>query len=304
MRHLALLLLVVPLAAPVAARAATTTTTTITADTPDPSAANAPVTVSYTVTGDGSPAGNVFVTDGEDSCTGTVAAGQCSLSPSTSGARTLLATYDGNDANEGSTSEGEPHLVNTPPVITVLTGGACTSTMATTMRLSVTDADGNPTTVSIIPSPTSPIASLALGGTGTDRTLAVTAHAPGLVNFLLLASDGLSGSGQRSITVKVGGNGSETITGGAGTDVLFGVNGADTLNGMAGADYICSGNGTGTTAGGDGNDTLDGQNGVDVMQGGNDNDVINGGNGNDRFSGGLGTDTFLDFTRGDTTDGT
>lgn len=280
------------------------TTTTILADTPDPAPAGTAVTVTYAVEGEGAPTGDVTVSDGTDSCTGTVAAGQCTVTLTTSGARTLRATYAGDAGNAGSVSDGVPHMVNSPPVLTVLAGGRCTSTMGATVRLSVTDADGDPVSVSILPNPASPIASLALSGTGTDRTLTVTAHSAGGISFLLLASDGQSGSGQRAVTVRVGGNGGETINGGAGTDVIFGVNGTDTLNGNGGADYVCSGNGTGTTNGGDGNDTMDGQHGDDVLNGGDGDDFLIGGKGNDRFSGGLGTDTILDFSKGDTTDGT
>ncbi|MEZ5426428.1 MAG: choice-of-anchor Q domain-containing protein [Pyrinomonadaceae bacterium] len=89
------------------------TMTTITADTPDPSNEGQSVTVSYTVTsGAGTPTGNVTVTDGVDSCTGTVAAGQCSLTLNTSGSRTLTASYGGDMNFNPSTSAGEPHTVN------------------------------------------------------------------------------------------------------------------------------------------------------------------------------------------------
>jgi CSLREA domain-containing protein/uncharacterized repeat protein (TIGR01451 family) len=104
------------------------TTTTITADTPDPSVRGAAVAVSYTVTanapGAGTPTGNVTVSDGVDSCTGTVAAGGCSLTLSTLGARTLTATYAGDSNYNGSTSAGEPHTVNKPDTTTTITSDA------------------------------------------------------------------------------------------------------------------------------------------------------------------------------------
>jgi CSLREA domain-containing protein len=100
------------------------TTTTITSDTPDPSAGGQSVTVQYNVTvnapGAGIPTGNVTVSDGVDSCTGTVAAGQCSITLTTGGARILTATYAGDGNFNGSTSAGEPHTVdNTPPAVTI-----------------------------------------------------------------------------------------------------------------------------------------------------------------------------------------
>src|SRR5262249_13216831 len=78
------------------------TTTAITSDSPDPSDVGQAVTVNFTVApaapGAGTPTGNVTVSDGVDSCTGTVAAGTCSIALTTSGARTLTASYAG-DAN-------------------------------------------------------------------------------------------------------------------------------------------------------------------------------------------------------------
>ena len=94
------------------------TTTTITADTPDPSTVGQSVTVSFSVIanapGAGSPTGNVTVSDGVDSCTGTVAAGTCSFALTTAGVRTLTATYAG-DVNFNSTvSAGVAHTVTVP----------------------------------------------------------------------------------------------------------------------------------------------------------------------------------------------
>ena len=103
------------------------TTTTITADTPDPSTVNQPVTVSYTVTvnapGAGIPTGNVTVSDGVNSCTGTVAAGQCVITLTTAGARTLTATYAGDANFNGSTSPGASHTVLSPTAASVSISG-------------------------------------------------------------------------------------------------------------------------------------------------------------------------------------
>jgi hypothetical protein len=92
------------------------TVTTITSDTPDPSAGGQGVSVHFTVTvsspGAGTPTGNVTVSDGVNSCTGTVASGQCSIALTTNGARTLTATYAGDSNFNGSTSAGEPHTVD------------------------------------------------------------------------------------------------------------------------------------------------------------------------------------------------
>ncbi|MBN1657755.1 MAG: Ig-like domain repeat protein [Anaerolineae bacterium] len=87
-------------------------TTTITAHTPHPSAMGQAVTVHYSVTAAcATPTGNVTVSDGEVSCSGTVAAGHCTLALSTAGTRTLTATYAGDDNLNGSTSAGVEHTV-------------------------------------------------------------------------------------------------------------------------------------------------------------------------------------------------
>ncbi len=94
------------------------TTTTITADTPDPSVFGQGVTVSFTVAanspGGGTPTGNVIVTvsGGAETCTGTVAAGQCTLALTALGNRTLTAAYAGDSNYNGGTSAGAPHTVN------------------------------------------------------------------------------------------------------------------------------------------------------------------------------------------------
>ena len=91
------------------------TTTTITSDTPDPSEAGSPYTVSWivavTAPGSGTPTGNVTVSDGTVGCSAAVAAGSCLLTSISSGAKTLTATYAG-DSNFNSSSGTEPHSVN------------------------------------------------------------------------------------------------------------------------------------------------------------------------------------------------
>src|SRR5205085_1437647 len=92
------------------------TTTAITSDAPDASVAGQSVTVNFSVAvtapGGGTPTGNVTVSDGTTSCTGTVGAGTCSLTFTTAGAHPLTATYAGDSNFNGSTSAAEPHTVN------------------------------------------------------------------------------------------------------------------------------------------------------------------------------------------------
>lgn len=92
---------------------ATPTTVINAADLAASSNVGSPYTFRYTVTppGVGTPTGNVLVTDGTDSCTGTVAAGSCSLTSSTAGAKTMYAAYSGDGNFEGSFSAGGAHTV-------------------------------------------------------------------------------------------------------------------------------------------------------------------------------------------------
>ncbi len=95
------------------------TVTRIESDTPDPSAIGQLVTVHYSVTsGSGTPTGDVVVSDGTDSCLGTVEDGRCSLSLSTLGHRLLAASYAGNGTFCPS-SHGEPHTVRTATLTTI-----------------------------------------------------------------------------------------------------------------------------------------------------------------------------------------
>lgn len=88
-------------------------TTAITGHTPDPSKVNTEFTVTFTVSSTiGTPSGDVTVSDGTDSCTGTLAAGSCELIPTTTGHKTLTAAYAGDSNFNTSTSSGVLHIVN------------------------------------------------------------------------------------------------------------------------------------------------------------------------------------------------
>jgi uncharacterized repeat protein (TIGR01451 family) len=92
------------------------TLTTIMSETPDSSPVGWPVTVAFSVAPAppalGTPTGIVTVTDGVDSCTGTVAEGACSLTLTTPGERTLMASYEGDGGFNASVSALEPHAVH------------------------------------------------------------------------------------------------------------------------------------------------------------------------------------------------
>jgi hypothetical protein len=93
-----------------------TTVTTITGDSPDPSVVNGTFTVSVTVTGGSStPTGIVNISGANTNCTITLSSsgsGSCStVNFTTSGAKTLTATYLGDNTHAAS-SDTEPHQVS------------------------------------------------------------------------------------------------------------------------------------------------------------------------------------------------
>ncbi|MGD8405866.1 MAG: Ig-like domain repeat protein [Anaerolineales bacterium] len=87
---------------------------TITSDDPDPSNRNQAVSVDVTVTGDDEiPTGNVEITGATTNCTITLTdgSGSCNVSFSTSGTKTLRASYIGDDLY-GPSSDTESHVVS------------------------------------------------------------------------------------------------------------------------------------------------------------------------------------------------
>lgn len=159
---------------------ATGTTTSITSDAPDPSVAGQTVPVQYSVapaSGTATPTGTVTVSDGTISCTGTVASGQCSLTFTSAGDRSLTASYSGDSTFKPSTSAPESHSVNspnTPPTATVINGQCPAANIASGLiNLTLFDADGDPLTLtwaannnpSLVPN-----AGIVLGGTGANRS--------------------------------------------------------------------------------------------------------------------------------------
>ena len=127
----------------------TASTTTITGQTPNPSSVGQAVAVTFTVTGSGgTPTGNVTVSDGVgDSCTGTVAAGSCSLSFPTAGTKTLTANYGGDSNFSSSTSAGLTQTVtaSTTTTITGQTPNPSSVGQAVAVTFTVTGSGGTPT---------------------------------------------------------------------------------------------------------------------------------------------------------------
>jgi len=107
------------------------TTTTITSDLPDPSVVGQTITVNFTVAVV-SPGAvlaptaltqNVTVSDGSNSCFGTLTSGSgsCTLTFTTAGPYNLTATYDGDVNFKTSTSSSVAHTVNQADTTTTIT---------------------------------------------------------------------------------------------------------------------------------------------------------------------------------------
>jgi hypothetical protein len=127
------------------------TTTTITSGDPDPSVLGEAVKVTFTVAPvasvSGTPTGSVTVSDGVDSCTAPVAVGGCELRLTTVGARTLIATYDGDSNFNGSTAAAEHGVdrIGTASAITSDTPNPSVVGQAVTVHYSVSASGGSGT---------------------------------------------------------------------------------------------------------------------------------------------------------------
>jgi len=180
---------------------AAATTTAITGHTPSPSAVGQAVAVTYTVTSaGGTPAGNVTVSDGTVNCVGTVAAGSCTLTPTTAGAKTLVATYGGNSNFAGSASTGTAHTVNAAATTTTITGDTPDPSVvgqAVAVTFTVTSTGGTPTgTVTVSDGTQSCGGSVAAGGCSIAFSSAggrtVVASYAGDANFAASTSAGVT----------------------------------------------------------------------------------------------------------------
>ena len=139
------------------------TTTRITSDAPDPSAPSQAVTVSFEVTSDGgTPSGTVEVTasGGSESCSGSVSAGQCSITLTAEGSRTLTATFQGSSTFLSSSDDASHSVVtpDQPPAAqndnySATAGVPLTVTAAGGVLANDSDPDGDGMTVSLVSGP-------------------------------------------------------------------------------------------------------------------------------------------------------
>ncbi len=118
------------------------TTTLITTDLSTATVVGQPYAVAFTVTvnspGSGTPSGNVTVSDGSQTCTGTVAAGTCNLTSTTAGAKTITASYPSDTNFNSSTSLGVSHTVNQASTSTALTSSPNASVFGQSVAFTAT----------------------------------------------------------------------------------------------------------------------------------------------------------------------
>ena len=194
------------------------TTTTITSDLSAATKTGEAYTVSFTVTvnspGAGTPTGNVTVSDGTDSCIGTVVAGSCALTSTTPGfPKTITATYAGDSNFNGSTSAGVAHVVDTPPTATadryVMVKGNTLVVYAPGVLGDDGDADGQAITVAPVSQVSVPTATTSGNGTlnylNADGSFSYTPN-PGFVgtdSFSYEAYDGTFASSAVTVYITV-----------------------------------------------------------------------------------------------------
>src|SRR5207247_5697035 len=87
------------------------------------------------------------------SCSAPVAAGGCSLTSTTAGAKTLTATYSGDSNFNTSTSPGAPHQVNVRPTTTTVSCSPASVPVGSPTSCTATVTDTGPATA-ITPSGT------------------------------------------------------------------------------------------------------------------------------------------------------
>ena len=186
--------------------------------------------------------------------------------------------------------------VNDAPTVTVAAGGTCgADDRSGTINLTVGDLESAAATLTLSAATSNsallPVGNIVFAGSGAARTVTASTVAgrTGTATVTVTVNDGQATSTVQ-LTVRSGGNGTDTVTGGGGADLILGQAGNDTLRGGDGVDLLCGGQGNDTLSGGVGDDSLTGSSGNDVLNGDDGNDLLRGGDGNDTASGGAGND--------------
>ncbi len=184
------------------------TTTTLVSESADPTLVSSPFTVTYSVTSatgtsPTAPTGNVTVSDGTDSCTGTLAAGSCSLTLTTPGLRSLTATYNGDANFNTSSSAAAPHTVNQPPYFS--SAANATFTAGTSGSFNVTTGGFPATPMAITETGALPAGiTFVDNGNGTATLSGTPAAGSGGVYVLTLGADnGIAPAASQTFTLTV-----------------------------------------------------------------------------------------------------
>jgi hypothetical protein len=175
------------------------TTTTIVSETPDPSLAGQTTTVTVAVAavtpGSGNPTGLVTLSDGAGSvCAATLAAGtaQCTVTSSTIGSLTLVATYNGDgifDASTGSHAH-QVQAANAPPFIVTPASAAPNPVVGNTTSLSVLGGDdGGEANLTYTWSTDSAAVGFSPNGTNTAKNTVATFGTGGIYTITVTVTD-------------------------------------------------------------------------------------------------------------------
>ena len=178
-------------------------TVVIQSHTPDPSDIGQTVDVSYSVTSSiGAPTGTVTVSDGVDTCVGTVAAGTCPLTLTTAGTRMLTASYAGDASFSAAVSAGVNHSVNPAGTTTAIDGHTPDPSVVgqgITVNVSVASAGGSPAGTVTVSDGTDSCDVTLSNGLGscvltptTSGSKALTAAYAGTASFLTSLSAGVA----------------------------------------------------------------------------------------------------------------
>jgi hypothetical protein len=130
------------------------TITSISTQTPNPSVAGQPISISFTVNpvppGSGARTGNVSVSDGSGhECSAAVAASACSIAIPAAGTKTLKATYGGDNNFNLSASAGITHNVTDFSIISSPTSQTLKAAQKVTYKLTLAPLNGFAGTVSL-----------------------------------------------------------------------------------------------------------------------------------------------------------
>ncbi|HEY2353852.1 MAG TPA: invasin domain 3-containing protein, partial [Gaiellaceae bacterium] len=181
------------------------TTTAITNNLSTATVINEPyaVNVSVTPTAGSGPTGTVLVSDGTDSCTvssltgSNPATGSCNLTSTTSGAKTIVATYNGDTNFASSASSGTAHTVNAFGTATqlgfVVQPSSTTASTAISPAVQVAAEDAFNNVVSTFPSTSLTISSTNTAFSGAPSTLTATTSS-GVATFSTVEPTTVQGS--------------------------------------------------------------------------------------------------------------